>query len=143
MTERTAACLCGAVQLLLTGEPEGMAHCHCESCRRWYGAPVHAGALWKTENVAVSAGEEHLVTFRRFEGTGSYRKFCGRCGAPVLVDHPPVGMTDIPAVSVAGLHFRASCHTHYREGVPAIKDGLPKYAGFEPAVGGDGQLVPE
>jgi hypothetical protein len=142
-TLRTAGCLCGAVQLSLIGEPFGMAYCHCESCRRWFGAPVHAGCLWPDENVRVVKGAEHLTLFKRTERSGSHRQFCSVCGAPVLVGHPDVGMTDVPAVSVSNLEFKPTLHTHYPERVVAFRDGLPKYRYFDPAIVGDSETVPE
>jgi hypothetical protein len=33
-------CLCGAVRFVATGQPKGVAWCHCESCRKHSGAPV-------------------------------------------------------------------------------------------------------
>ena len=142
-TVRTASCICGAVQLSLTGEPFAMAYCHCESCRRWFGAPVHASSLWPADNVRVVAGTEHLATFKRTEHSGSHRKFCTDCGSPVLVDHPDVGMTDVPAVSVADLEFKPTLHSHYPERVVSFNDGLPKYKTFDPAIVGTGETVPE
>jgi len=104
MTEasRTGGCLCGAVRLLIVGEPVVMAYCHCESCRRWLGAPIHASSLWLTSNARIEAGADLLATFKRTKESGSHRKFCRLCGAPVLIDHPTIGMTDIPAVSIPG-----------------------------------------
>lgn len=139
---RQASCLCGTVRLSLTGEPS-MAFCHCESCRRWFGAPVHGGALWPEGNVRIVAGEECLATYKRTEKTGSLRRFCTACGAPVRVDHPDVGMVDVPAVSVADLEFRPTLHSHYPERVVSFRDGLPKYKTFDPAIVGDGETVPE
>ena len=40
-------CFCGAVQIEVSGEPEGMGYCHCRSCRSWSGGPVNAFTLWK------------------------------------------------------------------------------------------------
>lgn len=120
-----------------------MAYCHCESCRRWFGAPVHASSLWPADNVQVVAGTEHMTTFKRTEKTGSYRKFCAVCGSPVLVDHPTDGVIDVPAVSVAGLDFKPTLHTHYPERVISFLDGLPKYQTFDPAIACSGEMVPE
>ncbi len=142
-TVRSAGCICGSVRLSITGEPFAMAYCHCESCRRWFGAPVHAGALWPAEKVRVVVGAERLATFKRSQRTGSHRKFCTHCGAPVLIDHPDVGMIDIPAVSVADLEFKPTLHSHYPERVVSFHDGLPKYKTFDPAIVGDGETVPE
>ena len=140
---RRGGCLCGAVQLALTGEPAVMTYCHCESCRRWIGAPVHAGSLWRTKNVQIEKGEDLLATFKRTEGTGSHRKFCTSCGAPVLIDHPGIGMTDIPVVSIPDLVFAPALHSHYREKILSMPDGLPKYKDFDPAVGGTGETLPD
>ena len=140
---RTSSCICGAVQLSLTGEPVVMAYCHCESCRGWLGAPVHASSLWPARNVRVQRGADLLETFKRTEGSGSHRKFCRLCGAPVLIDHPGNGMTDVPAGSVAELVFKPRLHSHYPERVLAIRDGLPKYKDFDPDLGGTGEMVPE
>lgn len=39
---RSTSRMCGAVGLALAGEPAVQVYCHCESCRGWLGAPVHA-----------------------------------------------------------------------------------------------------
>ena len=140
---RNAGCLCRAVQLAITGEPVAMAYCHCESCRGWLGAPVHASSLWPATAVRIEAGAERLRTFKRTEGSGSHRQFCTSCGTPVLVDHPSIGMTDVPAGAVADLVFEPTLHTHYGERVLDLRDGLPKYRDFDPALGGTGERLPE
>src|SRR5689334_1559548 len=40
-------CFCGAVQVEVSGEPESMGYCHCQSCRSWSGGPVNAFTLWR------------------------------------------------------------------------------------------------
>lgn len=114
--QRISRCLCGAVELKLVGEPIIMGLCHCESCTRWLSAPVHASALWSSDNVEVTKGEEFLRTFKRTPETGSHRKFCSECGSGVLIDHPTVNFTDIPAVSVVDLEFETHAHTLFAQG---------------------------
>lgn len=145
MTEavRKSSCMCGAVELTLVGEPAVMAYCHCESCRLWFGAPVHGSSLWPAERVTIAKGRDRIAAYKRTPNTASIRKFCASCGVPVLVDHPSVGMTDVPAVSVRGLVFEPALHTHYGERVISLRDGLPKYKDFDPAVGGSGETLPE
>jgi hypothetical protein len=140
---RISGCLCGAVQLSITGDPVDMTYCHCESCRRWLGAPVHASSLWPTENVQVQKGADLLATYKRTAESGCYRKFCTQCGVAVLIDIPVMGMTDIPAGSIADFVFRPTLHANYAEKVLSIIDGLPKYKGQEPQYGGTEELLPE
>jgi hypothetical protein len=91
--------MCGAVQLEITGEPAVQAFCHCSSCRGWLSAPIHAAALWPATSVKVTKGADNLGLYKKTEN--SHRKFCKSCGAAVLVDHPGMGMVDVPAGSVA------------------------------------------
>src|SRR5258708_37295457 len=42
-------CFCGTVKIEVSGDPEGMGYCHCQSCRQWSGGPVNAFSLWKPE----------------------------------------------------------------------------------------------
>lgn len=140
---RVSACLCGGVELSLTGKPVVMTYCHCESCRRWIGGPVHAGCLFPAAKVRVEKGADLLTTFKRTEESGSHRTFCRTCGAPVFNDHPAIAMTDVPAVSISDLAFEPKLHSHYPEKVLSIRDGLPKYKDWDPAFGGTGETVPE
>jgi hypothetical protein len=77
-------CFCGAVQLEVSGEPEG----HCRSCRSWSGGPVNAFALWKPEAVRVTAGAEYLGMFQKTEV--SQRQYCKKCGGHLMTNHPPL-----------------------------------------------------
>ncbi len=138
---RRSGCLCGAVKLEHTGEPAVMAFCHCESCRRWLGAPVHAASLWPAANVKVVQGRDKLGLYKRTEA--SHRQFCMKCGAPVIIEHPALGMVDVPAGQVEGLAYQPTLHVHYGEKVLAVKDGLPKFKDFPKDFGGSGDMLPE
>jgi hypothetical protein len=140
-TSLRAGCICGAVEISIAGEPSVMAYCHCESCRGWLGAPIHAASLWPTPNVTIEKGAEQLGTFKRTEA--SHRQFCTACGAPVLVRHPQIGLTDVPAGSVTGLAFEPTLHVHYGEKVLRVVDGLPKFKDFPANFGGSDDKLPE
>jgi hypothetical protein len=60
-------CFCGTVHVEVSGKPEAMGYCHCQSCRSWSAGPVNAFTLWKPEAVRVTAGAEHLATFQKTE----------------------------------------------------------------------------
>ena len=138
---RTARCACGEVEINIEGEPAVMAYCHCDSCRSWLGAPVHAASLWPTPNVTVTKGEAKLGVYKRTEA--SHRHFCTGCGAPVLIRHPELGLTDVPAGSVSGLAYAPTMHLHYGEKVLSVRDGLPKHADMPAAFGGSGKELAE
>jgi hypothetical protein len=141
MSSYKAGCICGAVELEITGEPAVQALCHCSSCRGWLSAPVHAAALWPSPSVKVTRGAGNMGLFKRTES--SHRQFCKSCGAAVLVGHPGIGMTDVPAGSVKGLHYVPTVHVHYGEKVMSIRDGLPKFRDFPQEFGGSGEMLAE
>ena len=120
---RKSGCSCGQVQVEISGEPNVMAFCHCNSCRSWLGAPIHAASLWPAANVRVVKGADKLGLYKKTEA--SHRQFCTSCGSPVLVGHPAIGMVDVPAGSIQGFAFRPALHVHYGEKVLQVRDGLP------------------
>ena len=61
----------------------------------------------------------------------------------MLIRHPALGMTDVPAGSIADLTFQPTLHVHYGEKVLAVRDGLPKFKDFPKDFGGSGDVVPE
>ena len=134
-------CFCGAVAIEVTGAPEEMGFCHCNSCRSYSGGPVNALTLWKRENVKVTKGAEFLGRFNKTEFSG--RRFCTRCGGHVMVDHPTLGLTDVHASTIPTLAFKPSVHLNYAETVLPMRDGLPKLKDFPATVGGSGETTPE
>jgi hypothetical protein len=73
----------------------------------------------------------------------SHRQFCKSCGAAVLVLHPTMGMTDLPAAVVQGLAFKPAVHVNYGEKVLSVRDGLPKFKDFPKEFGGSGETLPD
>jgi hypothetical protein len=136
-----SGCFCGAVEVELTGRPNVQVYCHCGSCRGWLGAPIHAATLWPTPNVTVVKGADKLGVFKKTEN--SHRHFCTVCGGPVLIRHPAIGMTDVPAGTIPGLRFEPTLHVNYGEKVLAVRDGLAKFKDFPKEFGGSGDTVAE
>ena len=135
------ACFCGAVEIEVTGKPEAMGYCHCQSCRSWSASPVNAFTLWKPSNVTVAKGEQQIGTYNKTEM--SYRKFCRMRGGHVMAAHPTFDMIDVFAAVIPDLPFQPALHVNYGEKVLAIHDGLPKLRDFPKEMGGSGEVVPE
>ena len=134
-------CFCGAVKLEVTGSPEGMGYCHCDSCRAWSGAPVNAFTLWRPEAVRVTAGAEHVATFQKTKL--SQRQYCAKCGGLLMTNHPPLRLVDVFASTLPSLKFAPGVHVNYAETVLPMRDGLPKLKDFPAELGGSGVAVPE
>src|SRR5690349_11227763 len=134
-------CFCGAVKVEVTGEPEAMGYCHCNSCRSWSASPVNAFTLWKPENVRVTSGEEYVATFSKTPR--SDRKYCSKCGGHLLTDHPLWSVVDVYSATLPTLKFEPGLHINYAETVLPIKDGLPKFKDYPAAFGGSDQQAPE
>jgi hypothetical protein len=137
----SGGCFCGAVRLEVTGAPEAMGYCHCQSCRSWSAAPVNAFTLWKPSAVRISAGAEHVVTFQKSEL--SQRQYCRQCGGHLMTNHPPIGLVDVFAATLPTLAFTPAVHVNYAETVLPMRDGLPKLRDFPAELGGSGETIRE
>src|ERR1700752_1166828 len=137
----TGPFFCGAVELVVTGEPVAMGYCHCSSCREWSAGPVNSFVLWKPEDVKITAGADNLGSYTK--NPMSVRKWCKSCGGHVLGDHPPLGLVDVYAPITPSFPFKAGVHLNYQEHVLAIKDGLTKLRDFPKEVGGSGEVMAE
>jgi hypothetical protein len=76
------SCLCGAVRFLATGQPESVAWCHCESCRKHSGAPVSVFVAFKRDAYVVTDGQ--ITKFN--SSPGRWRGFCARCGSTLTCE---------------------------------------------------------
>lgn len=135
------SCFCGAVQLVVSGDPVAMGYCHCDSCRSWSAAPVNAFSLWKPEAVQVTRGADQIGTFHKTER--SLRKWCKACGGHLFTEHPHWGLVDVYAAVMPTFPFQAGVHVNYRESTLRIKDGLPKLSDLPQEMGGSGVAVAE
>ena len=82
-------CFCGAVKIVVTGDPEAAGYCHCDACRSWSAGPVNAFTLWKPEAVKVTQGEDQIGEYNKNERT--YRQWCKLCGGHLMGAAPAVG----------------------------------------------------
>jgi hypothetical protein len=135
------SCFCGAIEIVVSGEPLEMGYCHCSSCRSYSGEAVSSYILWKSDSVSVTRGAEHLG---RFNKSGmSERQFCKRCGGHMMTYHPDLGLTDMRRALIPSVPFRPLVHLNYAETISPMRDGLPKLRDFPAAAGGSGVEISE
>lgn len=137
----SARCLCGAVEITVSGSPEAMGYCHCESCRHWSAGPVNAFSLWPAEAVEIASGADRLGSYAKTPA--SVRRWCMECGGHVMTEHPAWGLVDVYAAVIEDFDFRPGVHVHYQETVLPIRDGLPKQKDLPGEMGGSGELLAE
>jgi hypothetical protein len=141
MSTYKGECFCGAVHLEVSGEPEAMGYCHCQSCRSWSAAPVNAFALWKLEAARFTAGAEHVAMFAKT--AMSQRQYCRKCGGHLMNNHPTLRLVDVYAATLPGLKFRPGLHVNCAETVLPMREGLPKLKDFPAELGGSGEQIAE
>ncbi|WP_376694494.1 GFA family protein [Wenzhouxiangella sp. EGI_FJ10409] len=139
--EYRAQCFCGAVEVVVRGEPAAMGYCHCQSCRHWSAGPVNAFTLWPHESVEVVRGAGQLAEYSKTPA--SIRQWCRQCGGHVLTRHPELGLVDVYAALLPDLDFQPGVHVHYQEAVLRIRDGLPKQRDVPVEIGGSGDRMAE
>jgi hypothetical protein len=139
--EYKGRCFCGAVELSVTGKPEAMGYCHCDSCRQWSASPVNAFTLWAPTAVKVTRGADQVGSHAKTPN--SIRKWCKACGGHLLTEHPGLHLTDVYAATIPEFPFKAMLHVNYGETVLRVHDGLPKQKDFPKEMGGSGTSLPE
>jgi len=135
------SCFCGAVHFTVSGDPEGMGYCHCDSCRHWSAGPVNAFTLWKPEVVQITNGADNIGTYNKTPQ--SNRKWCKTCGGHIFTEHPTIGLTDVYAAVIPDFPFEPGVHVHYQQTVLHIKDGVTKLRDVPKEMGGSGEELPE
>jgi len=134
-------CFCGAVELVVRGEPVAAGFCHCSSCRTWSASPVNAFTLWKPDAVTITRGAERVATYHKTDR--SDRSWCTACGGHLMTEHPTWGVIDVYAATLIEFPFQPALHVHYGETVLRMRDGLPKQHDMPQEMGGSGRLVAE
>lgn len=121
-------CQCGAVRYAVDGEPQHVALCHCEGCRKSAGAPAVAWAAFAEDEFKLLQGE--LTTFN--SSGAAMRSFCPTCGTgisyrnadmlPRIVDIQAATLDDPDALSL-----QAQIQTAERIGWMANAHELPQF----------------
>lgn len=84
MSKITGGCLCGAIRDASDAEPIATGVCHCRNCQKQAGSafsiivgiPENALKITGTLSTYEDHGDD--------SGQPVWRKFCGRCGSPIL-----------------------------------------------------------
>jgi hypothetical protein len=130
---REAACHCGQLRVVATGEPFSVSICHCLDCQRRTGSAFGVQAGFDAEQVEIS-GE--YGDFSRISDEPDRREhvfhFCPECGSQVFYtepDHP--GFVDISVGAFADPSFpppTRSGYEHRRHPWIGLPDSIQREA---------------
>ena len=84
---REGGCLCGAVRYEAQWPPLMVATCSCKNCQKQAGSALSIIAVLPRDGLKVD-GELTTFTDHAESGNVVFRKFCPRCGSPVITDTP-------------------------------------------------------
>lgn len=76
-------CLCGNVSYVLDDDALASVVCHCKNCQKQSGSAFSINVICSQDQIEVS-GDLSSYEDRSDEGNQVFRKFCGRCGSPIL-----------------------------------------------------------
>ncbi|KAF2099223.1 hypothetical protein NA57DRAFT_76452 [Rhizodiscina lignyota] len=85
---KSSSCLCGAVQLSVTGNDKGAVVCHCSNCQRASGSAFLHNYRFTSADLKFTKGEELVREYEDKEtktGNTLYRHFCEKCGSPLYL----------------------------------------------------------
>ena len=126
-------CLCGAVRYEARGVPRYLCFCHCESCRRAFGAPLVPWATFARAELNITRGT--LTQYR--SSAGVLRGFCAACGSSLTyLNEARAEDIDLALASLDEPGALApTMHMWVKDKLPwvSIEDGLPRYPAGLPA----------
>src|SRR5437763_15812553 len=96
-------CFCGAVTIVVTGDPVGAGYCHCASCRSWSASPVNAFTLWRLEAVDVTQADDQSAEYHKNER--SNRQWRKDSGGHLPTRHPAWDVADVNAATSTSFPF--------------------------------------
>ena len=131
-TTLEGGCLCGRLRYRLE-RVKSAYWCHCTMCRRASGSAALPWVSVAREDVTFTSGEPAV-----FESSpGVIRRFCGRCGSPIVFDMAreadvdvTIGTLDDPDRVSPTHHIWASSALHMAR---HLGERLPRYDGERPS----------
>jgi hypothetical protein len=133
---RNIACVCGSVQVRLSGEPAVQFYCHCDDCQASSGGAYVSLALYPADAVTVAKGDLNTWTHKTMP-----RSRCAVCGTVILAEVPGGTLIAIKANLFPAGEFKPAFHEHCSYAVLPVKDELPHYKGLPPEFGGTDETV--
>ncbi|MEW6982547.1 GFA family protein [Colwelliaceae bacterium 6471] len=127
-------CLCGEVQITISGKISDIIHCHCSLCRKNSGTAYATNGFINAADFNITSGEQYINVFSFKPGRN--RHFCSKCGSPVYSSNTQdaaryrirLGILDSDIVEKPMSHNFVSSKANWED----LDANLPRYEGLEP-----------
>lgn len=128
------SCLCGEIQLTVSGPITSIIHCHCSLCRKSSGTAYATNGFVATEHLHIEKGLSFLTHFEM--KPGKKRHFCSQCASPVFSSNSTdperlrirLGILDTPIEEKPGSHNFVTSKASW----DTFEEALPCYEKHEP-----------
>jgi hypothetical protein len=77
----TGSCHCGTVHFRISGDIDGIWHCHCNTCQKLNGTVYGSTGFIALDRFEITAGQAALTAYE--SSPGKKRYFCSKCGTPI------------------------------------------------------------
>ena len=102
MVQFTGGCLCGTIRYEVNEEPQRIANCHCDDCRKATGSSFATNIFVAEDDVVITQGEPKSFSHTADSGNTMTKEFCANCGSQLFghgtgcpsVKHIKVGSID-------------------------------------------------
>lgn len=129
------SCLCGAVEVAITGKIKDIIHCHCSLCRKNSGTAYATNGFIDASGFKLIKGQSALSSFS-FK-PGRFRHFCSHCGSPIYSENKSDPTRFRIRLGLLDSDIDERPQSHNFVGSKANWDDLdaelPQYQEFEPA----------
>ncbi|KAJ5295399.1 hypothetical protein PENANT_c001G01963 [Penicillium antarcticum] len=99
----TGSCLCQNLKYEITEVPEGMATCHCLSCRKISGGTNTVNFMMPEKDFKITAGAPKRFTHAHENGMNITVHFCDNCGGTIYKTGDREGFRGTAVVQVGTL----------------------------------------
>ena len=110
---RTAACVCGALEIECSAEPLSVSLCHCTDCQRRTGSAFGVAAFFERDALRIRGDATRFE--RRSEAGHRFRfHFCPTCGTTLYWEtEARPGLVAVAAGAFADPAFPAPARSHF------------------------------
>ena len=84
MVQFTGGCLCGTIRYEVNEEPQRIANCHCDDCRKATGSSFATHIFVAEDDVVITQGEPKSFSHTADSGNTMTKEFCANCGSQLF-----------------------------------------------------------